>query len=77
MIDVSVVIVNWNVKELLTDCIQSIIDTTKDLSYEIIVIDNASTDGSLQYLNEKFPSITLISNEENLGFAKADRKSVV
>ena len=74
MIDVSIVIVNWNVKELLTDCLHSIIGNTKDLSYEIIVIDNASTDGSIQYLNEKFPDITLIGNEKNLGFAKANNQ---
>lgn len=74
MIEISFVIVNWNVKYLLADCINSIYSNLNALPFEIIVIDNASNDGSVQYLTRLFPEITLISNPENLGFAKANNQ---
>lgn len=70
--DVSIIIVNYNTKELLRDCIQSIHNKTQNIDYEIIVVDNASSDGSLEMLNEDFPNILTINAGENLGFGKAN-----
>jgi GT2 family glycosyltransferase len=71
-IDISVIIVNWNTKELLLECIKSIENNINNSKIEIIVIDNASNDGSVQALNEYFPDVKLIQNVENLGFARAN-----
>ena len=70
--DLSIVTVNWNVKDLLRDCLQSLFDSfpqAPDLAAEIIVVDSASTDGSPQMVCEEFPQVQLIASEENLGYA--------
>jgi len=70
--DLSIVIVNWNVKDLLRDCLQSLFDSLlsmPDLTTEIIVVDSASSDGSLHMVREEFPQVQLIAGEENLGYA--------
>ena len=69
--DVSIVVVNWNTKELLLDCLRSIDDTALDLNIEVIVVDNGSLDGSSKAAKENFPQIKLIENTDNKGFAKA------
>ena len=69
--DVSVVIVNYNTKALLKQCLESIYVKTQNIDFEIIVIDNASTDDSIQMLKAEFPSVRLIENTENLGFGRA------
>lgn len=66
---VSIIIVNWNGKQYLNDCLNSVFNQTY-LSYEIIFVENASTDGSLEYVNENFPKAKIIVNKENYGFAK-------
>ena len=71
-VDLSIIIVNWNTKELVRRCTQSIIRYTRDLVYEIIVVDNHSDDGSVSLIHDSFPSVILIQNEDNLGFAKAN-----
>jgi GT2 family glycosyltransferase len=71
MVDVSICIVNYNAKDLLDNCIRSVLSSIKDRSFEIIVIDNASTDGS-QNIAKKYPSIKFIHNASNLGFIKAN-----
>lgn len=70
--DLSIVIVNYNTKKLLADTIQSVIDTVDSTKYEIIVVDNASTDGSIEMLNKQYPNVNLIENKDNLGFSKAN-----
>ncbi len=61
MIDISIIIVNYNVKEYIVDCIQSIIRwTPQTIQYEIIVVDNNSQDGSVNALETKFPEITIL-----------------
>lgn len=65
---VSAIIVNYNGKKFLGECIQSLIDQTYK-NMEIIVVDNASVDDSIEYLNSNFKGITIIENSENLGFA--------
>lgn len=65
-VNVSVVILNWNRKEMLLDCLQSVKELTYPVS-QIIVVDNASTDGSAQAVKEKFPDVKLIENDKNYG----------
>lgn len=72
MIDISIIIVNWNTRELLLNCIESLYKTTKQTSLEIIVVDNASTDNSVDALQKKFPQVHIIVNPDNFGFAKAN-----
>jgi len=74
----SVVIVNYNVREFLEQCLVSV---QKSINYlnneaEIIIIDNNSTDGSIEYLQPGFPGVKFISNNENLGFAKACNQGI-
>src|SRR3990167_254376 len=70
--DLSVIIVNWNTKKLLEDCLVSIIKFTKNLDFEAIVVDNGSNDVSQRMVQNKFPKVKLIQNKDNLGFAKAN-----
>ena len=72
MIDISVIIVNWNTKILLLDCVESLYRTTLDSSMEIIVVDNASSDGSVDSLQKRFSQVKVIENPDNFGFAKAN-----
>ena len=65
----SFVIVNWNVRELLEKCLLSIEKFSSHFNFEIIVVDNASMDGSVAMMRERFPQINLIANTKNLGFA--------
>ena len=64
----SVVILNYNVKYFIDICLQSVAAATKDLDAEIIVVDNASVDGSLAWIKAKFPQVKRIANKENVGF---------
>jgi GT2 family glycosyltransferase/lipopolysaccharide/colanic/teichoic acid biosynthesis glycosyltransferase len=73
--EISVIIVNYNVKELLENCINSIFAASKNIETEIIVVDNNSYDGSAEYLKSKFcskPNVKIIESKINLGFAKAN-----
>jgi len=70
--DLSIVIVSWNVKELLQKCLSSIFEFTKNMEFEIIVIDNDSQDQSAEMIITKFPQVNLIASKKNLGFAKAN-----
>jgi hypothetical protein len=70
-VDASVIIVNWNTRELLRHCLESLLNHTKRRSVEIIVIDNASSDGSAELVETSFPSVRLIRNVRNTGFAFA------
>ncbi len=72
---VSVVIVNWNTLALLRDCLRSVIDQTT-ASCEIIVIDNASSDGSADMVRAEFPGVVLIANGDNRGFAGANNQGL-
>lgn len=71
-VDVSVIIVNWNTREMLLEVVQSLRATTRDTSLEIIVVDNDSHDGSPDAIREHHPDVRLIINDDNLGFAKAN-----
>jgi GT2 family glycosyltransferase len=68
--DLSVIIVNWNVKELLRNCLQSLVDGDQaGLTTEIIVVDSASTDNSPQMVRQEFPQVRLVTSDQNLGYA--------
>lgn len=75
-IDVSIIIVNYNTQRLTLDCLQSVCDSNTRYAYEIIVVDNHSKDGSVEAIREQFPNVTLIANEENTGFAKANNQGM-
>ena len=70
--DLSIIIVNYNVKEFLQNLIHSIEKASLNLTKEIIIVDNASDDGSVEFIREKFPQAKLIANQKNLGFGKAN-----
>ncbi len=76
MIDLSIIIVNWNTKEYLLRCLESVFRSGKKKSWEVIVVDNGSQDGSAKEVNKFFPDIRLIANEENRGFAKATNQGI-
>ena len=69
--DISIVIVNYNVKHFLEQCLYSVYKSLKDIKGEVFVVDNNSVDGSCQMVREKFPQVKLLENKENSGFSKA------
>ena len=74
--DVSIIIVAWNVRELLYNCIKSVYEQTEGISFEIIYVDNASEDGSVEIVRKEFPGVRIIENEENKGFIKANNQGI-
>ncbi len=74
--DVSIIIVSYNTCSLLCDCIASVKALTKGCSYEIIVVDNASCDGSVEKVRSMFPDVTVIASSVNLGFGRANNLGV-
>ncbi len=75
MVDLSIVIVNWNTRDLLKNCLESVLRTVHGLTYEVIVEDNASTDGSVAMLQDLFPQVKIIANDENRGFGAANNQA--
>jgi GT2 family glycosyltransferase len=73
--DLSIVIVNWNSKEFLRKCVASVSAQTAGISYEIIVIDSGSFDGSGEMLSQFFPNVRFIQSESNIGFARANNEA--
>ena len=71
-VDVSVIIINYNTFQLIIDCIKSILEQTNKTNIEIIVVDNASSDGSATIIKNCFPNITILENNQNIGFGKAN-----
>jgi len=74
--DISIIIVSWNCCEDLRNCLQSIFHPAAHLKLEVVVIDNASRDGSVSMVREEFPDVQLIGNKENRGFAAANNQGI-
>jgi GT2 family glycosyltransferase len=69
---VSIIIVNWNSEELLGKCLKAVFESTEGLDIEVIVVDNASSDSSVEMIDSVFPAVKVIQLGENLGFARAN-----
>lgn len=74
--DVSIVVVAWNVRELLYNCLKSVYEQTKGIEFEVIYVDNASKDGSVEIVKKEFPEVKIIENERNEGFIKASNQGI-
>ena len=74
--DVSIVVVAWNVRDLLYNCLKSVFDETKGIVFEVIYVDNASEDGSVEMVAKEFPEVEIIENQENEGFIKANNRAI-
>lgn len=75
--DVSIIIVNYNTLKLTKETIDSVIEKTKNLKYEIILIDNDSVDGSMEFLEKEYKNkVIFVKNDKNLGFGKANNKGI-
>lgn len=70
--EVSILIVNYNTKDLILKCLRSIYDKTSGVEYEVIIVDNASSDDSVKTIRAEFPQIVMIENHENIGFGRAN-----
>ena len=74
--DVSVIIVSWNTKDILMNCLRSLYDQSNRFDFEVIVVDNASADGSVEMVKNDFHSVVLVENSENKGFATANNQGI-
>ncbi len=72
MLDLGIVIVNWNTRDLLRECLRSVAASQGDFAYRVIVVDNASSDGSADMVRAEFPDVTLIASAENEGYPRAN-----
>jgi GT2 family glycosyltransferase len=75
-VDVSIVIVNYKTPDLLKACVQSIVSQTRDLSYEIIIVDNHSEDESEYLIKSIYPEVRWINSGYNAGFARANNLGI-
>ncbi|MDD5347400.1 MAG: glycosyltransferase family 2 protein [Candidatus Omnitrophica bacterium] len=74
--DVSVIIVNWNTKDLLRTCLRSVYETTHAADLEVLVVDNASSDGSVCMVEQEFSPVKLLKNEYNIGHTAANNQAI-
>ena len=72
----SVVIICWNDLKVITECLESIFGETNHFDFEVIVSDNGSTDGSAEFIRERFPEVHIVENGANLGFAKGNNAGI-
>ena len=75
--DLSIIIINWNTRVMLGECLRSVLKHSPNCTHEIIVVDNASTDGSQDLVRQEYPTVILIENAKNLGFAAANNKAIL
>src|SRR4051812_20268923 len=75
-LDLTIIIVSWNVRGLLLDCLASIASTCQSIRHETIVVDNASSDDTVAAVRDHFPSVTLIANTTNAGFPGANNQAL-
>jgi GT2 family glycosyltransferase len=74
--ELSVVIVNYNVKAYLEQCLRTVEKAVEGVAGEVFVVDNQSTDGSVEMVREKFPWVRLIANQDNVGFSRANNQAI-
>jgi hypothetical protein len=74
--DISVIVVNRNTRDILRECLASVLAETAGIAFEVIVLDNGSTDRSVEMVREDFPQVLLIANMENRGFAAANNQGM-
>ena len=74
--ELSVVLVNYNDSNHLQDCLSSLLNNSRGIDLEVIVVDNNSSDGSPELVKKKFPQVTLIRNSQNLGFSRANNQGI-
>ena len=74
--NLSIIILSFNTKDILDNCLKSILKNSKEIDMEIIVIDNHSTDGSPEFISMNYPNIILIENDSNEGFSKANNQGI-
>lgn len=74
--ELSIVIVNWNTRELLLECLASVYALVREMPFEVFLVDNASSDGSVAAVRAQYPLVQVIENEKNLGFAAANNKAL-
>lgn len=72
MIDLSIIMISYNTKELTLDSLQSVFEQTEGITFEVIVLDNDSGDGSAEAIVTNFPQVKLIASKKNLGFAQGN-----
>lgn len=72
----SICLINWNTRDLLRACLRSIERNPPSVPYEVIVVENASTDGSAKMVREEFPEVILIENEQNIGYAAGNNQAI-
>jgi hypothetical protein len=77
VIDISIVIVSFNTREILLRCLSSVQKHTEEISYEVIVIDNASEDGTVEVVTKKFHDVKIIANKYNRGFSAANNQGII
>src|SRR5687768_13513466 len=70
--DVSILIISYNTRQLTLRCLRSVYEQTREVSFEVIVCDNASSDGSADAISREFPQVQLVALAENVGFARAN-----
>jgi O-antigen biosynthesis protein len=75
-LQISVIIVNYNVKHFLEQCLYSVFKALKDIPSEVFVVDNNSVDGSVSLIHQKFPQVKLIANSRNSGFSAANNQAI-
>lgn len=76
MIDVSIILVSYNTKDLTKNCLKSIYEKTQNIDFDVFVVDNSSTDGSVEMIQNEFPQVHLIKNKENKGFGAANNIAI-
>lgn len=74
--DVSIIIVNYNTRQLTLDCLASVYESLTSFQYEVIVVDNASRDGSVEAIGGAYPEVRMIANRDNTGFAVANNQAM-
>ncbi len=76
MVSISVIIVSYNTKDLIVQCVRSIMTSIKLDQFEVILVDNASSDGTVERIRQEYPGMTIIQNDRNIGYASANNQGL-